>query len=536
MRHHPLETIEWDGIFTFLQIGGQSTSTFRNMFNNFDLFRSDFQNIVSTAIKVEQLFKLINHPAVKFARKKQTWEEAFNLVGKERSGCSMYAETTPVQGCPLHAPMNMVNRVMPVTNDLALADMIDIVYPHCRTVIDPSASLFKRLEMELYDKAKVKIKIKSRFKKTAKDADGKHHPHALKQPHGSMIRRVLGTDLAKFFPSEEDGTAAAPCPNLRPKLTMIQDFEAALYYVLATPVPCDYFEGIPLFSGCVTQATTPPPEESTASCKAQCSLMSDVAAAFKNLMDTTFPPIRKPYGCYAWKSVSSHLFLSHILQSYCEDDCETQPNAAAQEAQHLETKLCYFLTGRCPWLKVARFTSQQQAHHCTLGSSAADLVSEKKWQIEVDKWKSRHNTDIPAGRKSVRRAIESLWIYEQCKMHNREVLSSMTTNDDGTVEFTRTETGNACFLHDELNTKWRFRGTTEEVLNFVKPAKTDCACVEFYKVNENENEGEEEKVPFKSDWCAFKDIKSNAADDLDIPLDEEEQPDEEDLLLEYEGG
>ena len=112
----------------------------------------------------------------------------------------------------------------------------------------------------------------------------------------------------------------------------------------------------------------------------------------------------------------------------------------------------------------------------------------------------------------------------------------MTTNDDGTVEFTRTGTGSACPLHAELNTKWRFRGTTEEVLNFVKPAKTDCACVEFYKVNENENEGEEEKVPFKSDWCAFKDIKSNAADDLDIPFHEEEQPDEEDLLLEYEGG
>ena len=43
-------------------------------------------------------------------------------------------------------------------------------------------------------------------------------------------------------------------------------------------------------------------------------------------------------------------------------------------------------------------------------------------------------------------------------------------------------------------------------------------------------------VPFKSDWCAFKDIKSKAADELDVPLDEEEQPDEEDLILEYAGG
>ena len=222
-----------------------------------------------------------------------------------------------------------------------------------------------------------------------------------------------------------------------------------------------------------------------------------------------------------------------------EDFESTQLNK--KSTAFLETKFCYFLTGRCPWLKVARFTSQQQAHHCTLGSSAADLVSEKKWQIELDKWKSRHNTDIPAGRKSVRRAIESLWIYDQCLVHNKEVLYSMTTNDDGTVEFTRTGTGSVCPLHAELNTKWRFRGTTEEVLNFVKPAKTDCACVELYKVNENEGEEEEVKeeevkVPFKSDWCAFKDIKSKAADELDIPLDEEEQPDEEDLILEYAGG
>jgi hypothetical protein len=208
--------------------------------------------------------------------------------------------------------------------------------------------------------------------------------------------------------------------------------------------------------------------------------------------------------------------------------CSTIPSAHAAEAMHKKTKLAYHNTGKSAMIKSAALTSVQQAHLFILNSQLNEMKNTAVYNAHLKTGKNRHDSTLVLGRQVLLHAWHLLFAFEMCQDENQYFIIEETTgnNADNTVNFVRQESQSTCPFHEDWKRRWKYRENNIFRKNYKKERKGQCACVQFYTVNED---GEEQEVEHDSYWCEFNDEPAHTVTNV---LTEAETQQEEAAVLE----